>query len=36
VREVAERQEIAQQSHPSGMQSIVVEPDQLTGTTDRY
>ena len=36
VREVAERQEIAQQSHPSDMQSIVVEPDQLTGTTDRY
>ena len=36
VREVAERQEIAQQSHASGLQSIVVEPDQLTGTTDRY
>ena len=36
VREVAERQEIEQQSHSSGLQSIVVEPDQLTGTTDRY
>ena len=36
VQEVAERQEIAQQSHASGLQSIVVEPDQLTGTTDRY
>ena len=36
VREVAERQEIAQQGHPSGMQSIVVETDQLTGTTDTY
>ena len=36
VREVAERQEIAQQSHASSLQSIVVEPDQLTGTTDRY
>ena len=36
VREVAKRQEIAQQNHPVGLQSIVVEPDQLTGTTDRY
>ena len=36
VREVAERQEIEQQSHSSGLQSIVVESDQLTGTTNRY
>ena len=36
VREVAERQEIEQQSHASGLQSIVVESDQLTGTTNRY
>ena len=36
VREVAERQGLAHQNHPSGLQSIVVEPDQLTGTTDRY
>ena len=36
VREVAERQEIAHQNHTSGLQSIVVEPEQLTGTTDRY
>jgi len=36
VREVAERQEMAQQSHSSGLQSIVVESDQLTGTTNRY
>ena len=36
VREVAERQEIAHKSHPSGLQSIVVESDQLTGTTNRY
>ena len=36
VREVAERQELAQQNQPSGLQSIVIEPGQLTGTTDRY
>jgi Rrf2 family iron-sulfur cluster assembly transcriptional regulator len=36
VQEVAERQEITQQSHPSGMQSIVVDSDQLTGTTERH
>ena len=36
VQEVAERQDITHQSHASGLQSIVVGPDQLTGTTDRY
>jgi Rrf2 family iron-sulfur cluster assembly transcriptional regulator len=36
VQEVAERQVITQQSHPSGMQSIVVDSDQLTGTTERH
>ena len=36
VQEVAERQEIAHQSHSSGLQSMVVEPGQLTGTTDRH
>ena len=35
-RQGAERQEIEQQSKSSGFQSIVVEPDQLMGTTDRY
>ena len=36
VQEVAERQDITHQSHASGLQSIVVGPDQLTGTTGRY
>ena len=36
VQEVAERQEITHQSHSSGVQSMVVEPGQLTGTTDRH
>jgi Rrf2 family iron-sulfur cluster assembly transcriptional regulator len=36
VQEVAERQEITHQSHSSGLQSMVVEPGQLTGTTDRH
>ena len=36
VQEVAERQEIAHQSHSSGLQSMVVEPGQLTSATDRH
>jgi Rrf2 family iron-sulfur cluster assembly transcriptional regulator len=36
VQEVAERQEITHQSHSSGLQSMVVEPGQLTSATDRH
>jgi len=36
VQEVAECQEIAHQSHSSGLQSMVVEPGQLTSATDRH
>ena len=36
AQEVAERQEIAHQRHSSGLQSMVVEPGQLTGATDRH